>query len=287
MSNIPPRRGRQRRSLAWVTRPVTVVVIVAILVLGVAAGITAKLTTQGTTLPGKSTCHPQRAFVPAFFYASEIWQQAADTKPVPTYMILDISGLGAGSSPVGHFQSIVKKEQAAGVTILGYSSTAYGARPLPQIEADVRHYKAWYGVTDMFLDEVKGIKSQLPYYRKLANYIRGTNPGTSIWINPGNYPDPSYMSVSNVVMAFEGPYSLYHNVDVPSWVFDYSPDRFANTVYATSGSQVTSALNLSKTRNAGYVYVTDGTGGNPYSALPSYWSTEDSVITQGCPNSAA
>jgi hypothetical protein len=287
MSSIPPRRGRQRRSLAWVTRPVTVVVIVAILVLGVAAGITAKLTTQGTTLPGKSTCHPQRAFVPAFFYASGIWQQAADTKPVPTYMILDISGLGAGSSPVGHFQSIVKKEQAAGVTILGYSSTAYGARPLPQIEADVRHYKAWYGVTDMFLDEVKGIKSQLPYYRKLANYIRGTNPGTSIWINPGNYPDPSYMSVSNVVMAFEGPYSLYHNVDVPSWVFDYSPDRFANTVYATSGSQVTSALNLSKTRNAGYVYVTDGTGGNPYSALPSYWSTEDSVITQGCPNSAA
>jgi hypothetical protein len=287
MSTTPPRRGRQQRSLAWVTRPVTVVVIVAILVLGVAAGITAKLTTEGTTLPGKSTCHPQRAFVPAFFYASGIWQQAADTKPVPTYMILDISGLGAGSSPVGHFQSIVKKEQAAGVTILGYSSTAYGARPLSQIEADVRHYKAWYGVTDMFLDEVKGIKSQLPYYRKLANYIRGANPGTSIWINPGNYPDPSYMSVSNVVMAFEGPYSLYHNVDVPSWVFDYSPDRFANTVYATSGSQVTSALNLSKTRNAGYVYVTNGTGGNPYSALPSYWSTEDSVITQGCPNSAA
>jgi hypothetical protein len=286
MSNTPRRRDRQRRSLAWVTRPVTVVVVVAILVLGVAAGITAKLTNQGTASQSKN-CHPQRAFVPAFFYASGIWQQAADTKPVPSYMILDISGLGAGSSPVGHFQGIVKKEQAAGVTILGYSSTAYGTRALSQIEADVRHYKAWYGVTDMFLDEVKGITSQLPYYRKLAHYIRSANPGTSIWINPGDYPDPSYMSVSNVVMAFEGPYSLYHNIDVPSWAFDYSPDRFANTVYATSGSQVTSALNLSKTRNAGYVYVTNGTGGNPYSALPSYWSTEDSVITQGCPNSAA
>jgi hypothetical protein len=262
------------------------VVIVAVLVLGVAAGITAKLTNQGTPSASKN-CHPQRAFVPAFFYASGIWQQAADTKPVPSYMILDISGLGAGSGPVGHFQSIVKKEQAVGVTILGYSSTAYGTRPLSQIEADVRHYKAWYGVTDIFLDEVKGITSQLPYYRKLAHYIRSANPGTSIWINPGDYPDPSYMSVSNVVMAFEGPYSLYHNIDVPSWVFDYSPDRFANTVYATSGSQVTSALNLSKTRNAGYVYVTNGSGGNPYSALPSYWSTEDSVITQGCPNSAA
>ncbi len=285
MSNNPHNRGRQRRSLAWVTRPVTVVVIVAILVLGVAAGITAKLTTQ-TTPPQSKGCHPQHAFVPAFFYASGIWQQAADTKPVPSYMILDISGLGAGNSPVGHFQGIVKKEQAAGVTILGYSSTGYGQRPLSQIEADVRHYKAWYGVTDVFLDEVKGISSQLPYYRKLADYIRGTNPGASIWINPGDYPDPSYMSVSNVVMAFEGPYAAYHNIDVPSWAFGYNPDRFANTVYATSGSQVTSALSLSKSRNAGYVYVTNGTGGNPYNALPSYWSTEDSAITQGCPNSA-
>jgi hypothetical protein len=262
-------------------------VIVAILVLGAAAGITAKLTNQNKVAIAPSTsCHPQHAFVPAFFYASGIWQQAADTKPVPSYMILDISGLGAGSSPVGHFQSIVKKEQAAGVTILGYSSTAYGSRPLSQIEADVRHYKAWYGVTDMFLDEVKGVTSQLPYYRKLAGYIRGYTPGTSIWINPGAYPDPSYMSVSNVVMAFEGPYTAYHNIDVPSWVFDYKSNRFANTIYATSGSQVTSAINLSKTRNAGYVYVTNGSGGNPYSSLPSYWSSEDSIITQGCPNSA-
>jgi hypothetical protein len=284
MSTTPNPRGGHRRSLAWITRPVTVVVIVAILVLGVAAGITAKLTTQ--TVPPSTNCHPQHAFVPAFFYASGIWQQAADTKPAPSYMILDISGTGAGTAPVGHFQAIVKKERTAGVTILGYSSTGYGVRPAAQVEADVRHYKAWYGVTDMFLDEVRGISSQLPYYRKLARYIRGANPGSSIWINPGTYPDQGYMAVSNVVMAFEGPYASYHDIDVPSWVFDYSPDRFANTIYATSGSQVTNVLNLSRSRNAGYVYVTNGTGGNPYSALPSYWSTEDSAITQGCPNSA-
>ncbi len=285
MSTIGNPRGGPRRRLAWVTRPVTVVVIVAVLVLGAAAGITAKLTTQNAVLK-TTNCHPQHAFVPAFFYASGIWQQAADTKPVPSYMILDISGTGAGTGPVAHFQSIVKQERAAGVTILGYSSTGYGLRPASQVEADVQHYKAWYGVTDMFLDEVRGIGSQLPYYRKLAHYIYGANPGSSIWINPGTYPDQGYMSVSNVVMAFEGPYAAYHNIDVPSWAFEYNPDRFANTVYATAGSQVTSALNLSRTRNAGYVYVTDGTGGNPYSALPSYWPTEDSAITQGCPNSA-
>jgi hypothetical protein len=283
MSTTGKPQGGHRRTLEWVTRPVTVVAVVAIVVLGVAAGVTARLTTQYTRR--NTGCHAQRTFVPAFFYASGIWQEAADTKPVPSYMILDISGTGAGAGPVAHFQSVVKQEQAAGVTILGYSSTGYGLRPASQVEADVRHYKAWYGVTDIFLDEVRGIGSQLPYYRKLAHYIHGANPGSSIWINPGTYPDPGYMSVSNVVMAFEGPYAAYHNVEVPSWAFAYNPDRFANTIYATRGSQVAGALEQSRSRNAGYVYVTDGTGGNPYSGLPSYWSTEDSDVTQGCPNS--
>jgi hypothetical protein len=285
MSTTRNPRDGQRRSFLWViTRPVTVVVIAAVVVLGAAAGVTAKLTTQTVVHP--SICRPQHTFVPAFFYGSGIWQQAASTKPVPSYMILDISGTGAGTGPVAHFQTVVKQEQAAGVTILGYSSTDWGQRPLSQIEADVRHYKAWYGVTDVFLDEVRGISSQLPYYRKLARYVRNVNQGSSIWINPGDYPDQGYMAVSNVVMAFEGPYASYHNVDVPSWALAYNPDRFANTIYATSGSEVTNALNLSRSRNAGYVYVTDGTGGNPYNALPSYWSSEDAAVTQGCPNSA-
>ncbi len=256
------------------------VVIIAVLVLSAAAGITARLETQTVAHP--TICRPQRTFVPAFFYASGIWQQAADTRPVPSYMILDISGTGAGSGPVGHFRSVVRQEQAAGVTILGYSSTAWGQRPLSQVEADVRNYKAWYGVTDVFLDEVRGVGSQLPYYRKLAHYIWNVNKGSAIWINPGDYPDQGYMAVSNVVMAFEGPYASYPEVVVPSWAFDYRPDRFANTVYAASRSEVTGALNLSRSRNAGYVYVTDGTGANPYDALPSYWPAEDAAVTQSC-----
>jgi hypothetical protein len=272
---------RSRRKLvALISRPVTIVVIAAILVLGTAAGITAKLTTRGN-----SQC--QSSFVPAFFYAAGIWAQASHSKPAPSVMILDITGVGAGTSPLPHFQAVVRQAKAAGVTILGYSSTGYGQRPAAQVEADVRNYKAWYGVTDIFLDEVRGIGSQLSYYRSLANYIHSLNQGSSVWINPGIYPDQRYMSVGNVVMAFEGPYSSYHSIKVPGWAYDYSPSRFANTIYATSGSQVNNALSLSRQRNAGYVYVTNGSGANPYAGLPSYWSAEDSAISEDCPNSAA
>jgi len=278
------RSDAERKLRSVVSRPVTVVVIVAVLVLGAAAGITAKLRT-GATTHSNSRC--QNAFVPAFFYGAGIWTQAAHSKPAPKVMILDITGMGAGTSPVPHFQSVVRQAKAAGVTILGYSSTAFGVRPLAQIEADVRNYKAWYGVTDIFLDEVRGVGSQLPYYRTLYGYIHGVNSGSSVWLNPGSYPAEAYMSVGNVVMAFEGPYASYTSIRVPSWAYHYSPSRFANTIYATGRSQVPNAISLSRSRNAGYVYVTNRSGANPYNGLPSYWSTENSAITAGCPDSAA
>ncbi len=274
----------ERKVRSVISRPVTIVVIVAVLVLGAAAGITAKLM-SGSSAPSSSHC--QAAFVPAFFYGAGIWTQAAHSEPAPKVMILDISGMGAGTAAEPHFQSVVRQAKEAGVTILGYSSTAFGVRPLSQIEADVRNYKAWYGVTDIFLDEVRGVGSQLPYYRTLSSYIHGINHGSSIWLNPGNYPEEGYMSVGNVVMAFEGPYTSYTGIHVPSWAYRYSPSRFANTIYATAGSQVHNAISLSRSRNAGYVYVTNRSGANPYDGLPSYWASENSAITAGCSSSAA
>ena len=93
----------ERKLRSAVSRPVTIVVIVAVLVLGAAVGVTAKLLSGGPAAPSSSGC--QNAFVPAFFYGSEIWTQAAHSKPAPKVMILDISGMGAGTAPEPHFQS--------------------------------------------------------------------------------------------------------------------------------------------------------------------------------------
>src|SRR5262249_24417644 len=92
----------ERKVRSAVFRPVTIVVIVAVLVLGAAAGLTAKLlsSSSGAAAPSSSRC--QNAFVPAFFYGSEIWTQAAHSKPAPKVMILDISGMGAGTAPETH-----------------------------------------------------------------------------------------------------------------------------------------------------------------------------------------
>jgi len=154
------------------------------------------------------------------------------------------------------------------------------------VEADVRKYQAWYGVTNIFLDEVSSGSGQLAYYRQLANYVHNTNPGSAVMLNPGTYPDQQYMSVGDIVMVFENTYASYVNLQVPSWTRKYKAGKFAYAVYAASGSQMVNAIGLARQRHAGYVYVTDGTGSQRYDSLPSYWSREVSVIS-ACGNAGS
>jgi len=221
----------------------------------------------------------QDTFVPAYFYASSDWTQAINTRPKPAVMFLNVDS-GPGTSPQSHFQTLTKQAQAAGITVLGYSSTEYGDKPIASVEAEINDYKSWYGVNGIFLDLTQGTSGELSYYQQLANYIRANVPGGVVWLNVGAYPVQAFMSVANTVMVFEGSYSSYVSDQVPGWVSQYSPSHFANVLYATPQSDFDSAVNLSRTRSrAGFLFVTDLSGsGNPYGAMPSYWSQEASTI---------
>jgi len=235
---------------------------------------------SGGGAPTASGC--QSTFVPAYFYASNIWDQAINTRPGPTVMLLNVDN-GVGTSPLSHFQSLVKQAQAAGITVLGYSSTEYGARSIGSVESEINDYKSWYGVNGIFLDLTQGTSGEFSYYQTLANYVRSKISGGIVWLNPGSYPEPSFMSIANVVMVFEGSYSAYLSDQVPSWISQYSPSQFANVVHDTPQSDLASAINLSRHHRAGHLFVTDlSASGNPYGALPSYWSQEASAVSNGC-----
>jgi hypothetical protein len=224
----------------------------------------------------------QDTYVPSMFYPDSDWTQAIDTKPAPRVMLLNVDN-GPGSAPLSHFQAVVRQAQAAGITVLGYSSTEYGQRPIGSVEAEVREYRAWYGVNGILLDLTQGTPGELSYYRTLASYIRATVPGAVVWLNPGDYPDPSFMSIANVVMVFEGSYAQYVADQVPGWVSQYQPDQFVHVIYATPRSDLASAVRLSRARRAGYLFVTNLPGSpNPYDAMPSYWPREVAAVTGGC-----
>lgn len=236
---------------------------------------------------GAAAAACQHTFVPAYAWSSAFWNGAIDSHPAPSVIILDITGVGAGTAPEPHFQALVDKAHAAGIKILGYSSTEYGQRPAAQVEADVRNYQAWYHANGMFLDLTASDTGELGYYQNLAGYIHSTIPQSLIWLNPGDFPAQGYMSVGDVVMVFEGSYAGYRQLQVPGWVSHYDPSRFVNVVYATSRSDLAGAVSLAGSRRAGYLFVTDLPGSpNPYGALPSYWSQEVAAVAAGCSTAA-
>ena len=110
-------------------------------------------------------------------------------------MILDVTSSGAGSAPDRAYAAAVARAQAAGIKVLGYASTGYARRPTAAVEADVRHYRAWYHVNGIFLDEAATGAGELSYYQKLTGYIRHTDPGAVVMLNPGTYPSRRYMAL--------------------------------------------------------------------------------------------
>jgi hypothetical protein len=263
---------------------------VGVLAVLLATGITLKVHGTEGKAGATATASPanvtvcERVAVPAYFTAG-YWETAIHSTPPPADIILNPStGVGAGTAPNRQLQALVKQAQAAGITVLGYSSTINGTRPASEVEADVQHYAAWYGVHSIFLDRVSGQAAQLSYYKKLAAYIHQAYRGAQVWLNPGDYPDQSYMSIGDVVLVFEGAYENYVTAQVPGWIRHYPAAKFAQNIFATPKDVLLKTLETARQRRAGHIYVTDLVGSNPYLALPSYWTAENAEATADCPS---
>ena len=271
---IGPAAGRVPRRAARWGRPRLLLALAGLL--PVAAGLLVL-----SLRPG-SGARCEEISVPAYFYPGAAWTRAIDSHPAPAMMILDITSSGAGSAPDRAYAAAVARAQAAGIKVLGYASTGYARRPAAAVEADVRHYRAWYHVTGIFLDEAATGTGEFSYYQKLTGYIRHTDPGALVMLNPGTYPSRRYMALGDVVLVYEGSYARYTNLQVPAWVDKYPAARFSHIVYATPGSRLAEALRLAQRRHAGYVYVTDMAGRNPYRSLPRYWAAENAYASDMC-----
>ena len=112
-------------------------------------------------------------------------------------------------------------------------------------------------MTDIFLDRVSGRPPTPPTTASWPATSTRYNAGSSVWLNPGQYPDQSYMSIGDVVMVFEGTYAQYLGLQVPGWAGSYPASKFAHTVYATPAPGLSRCSSWPRSRRAGHVYVTD------------------------------
>jgi Spherulation-specific family 4 len=196
-----------------------------------------------------------------------------------------VNKLGGGPGQAYNAQDAasIAAERRAGVQVLGYVATWFGHVSAWQIEAQVRQWRNWYGVRDIFLDNGPGHGRIPAVYGRVYAWIHRYSKAAQVWMNCAVWPSSAVMRDADVINVFEGaydatPYNLV-GVQPPAWARHYPASRFALIVYNTSRREMGHALALIRSDHGGHAYVTDGNGisGSPYAALPSYWRAEVSA----------
>ena len=239
----------------------------------------------------------QNIAVPAYFYPSQPtsqWNKAVSDAPLPTTtarILIMNPNSGPGRALDPNYVTAITTVHAAGSNFLvyGYVHTKYGKRSLATVKGEIDQYYSWYAVDGIFVDETASAASPVAsYYQPLANYITSKKPEAGVMLNPGVYPDQSYLNItvpsgsSLIVNVFESSYASYLTATVPSWAFSYPSSRFSHLIYSATAAQMPNAVSLSQQRNVLWVYVTDLGVSNPWAALPSYWSSLTTLVKSGC-----
>jgi hypothetical protein len=185
----------------------------------------------------------------------------------------------------------IRAARASGIFIVGYVYTGYGQRDPAVVRNRVDAVYRNYLVDGIFFDEaptdclapnpIGG--TTYGYYQQLGEYVRARQAGGRLVIlNPGTQPaNDCWMSIANILVTAESSSLADYttNYQDQAWFRAYPPDRFWHIVYAAPGQhQFEEVLALSHARGAGWLYVTDLGGDNPYAGPPTYWNTETKMI---------
>lgn len=251
-------------TMAVVKRPLLVLGVLALALFGVVA---AAWSASAQSVP--------RMLVPAYFDPpSHLWTTALSA-PAQTILIVNPNN-GPGTNPDAAYQRLISHARAAGHELIGYVYTRYGARPISTVEGDINRWASFYGVHDIFFDEVSQASAQLSYYRTVTAYA--TTHGAKITVlNPGTVPAQGYFGLGAIVVTFEDTYAAYQRARFPAWLGREPAREQANIVYAVpSAAEARATLAAIHSHGVGVGYVTGaGAGGsNPYDTLPPYYQSE-------------
>jgi hypothetical protein len=262
----------------------------------------------------------QHVAVPAYWSpqvpsGSALFGQLAGTAPATKIVVVN----GSRSAPEKPYHpawaDAFRTLSAARIRPLGYVDTGYlgatfdasatphrtrsdgrgqgGSRRedwLAQIEADIADWFGLYGsagIDGIFLDQTVSICgpdeefSQL--YRRIVGQVRSARAGAYVVMNPGRSVEQCYADLADTLVTFEGTFEQYLNrAAPPAWEQTGAAERFWHLVHDVPDvAGMARAVELSKQRNAGYVYVTDDRisadgRDHPWDTIPptGYWHAE-------------
>ncbi|MDX6743760.1 spherulation-specific family 4 protein [Actinocorallia sp. A-T 12471] len=225
---------------------------------------------SAAAVPPPARAVPTRVIVPAYFaphVRPGLWERIADARL--RCVVLNVAS-GPGTAPDPVFARASDRIAARRGTVAAYVDVSYGRRETALVLADLKRYRRWYGVADVFFDQVPSGPDGVAYMKNVTDRARDAGAGLVVF-NHGTHPDPTYLTLADVLVTFEGPVTAYAAAEPPAWTLAGDPARFCHLVYGCRPEDLEVVTALARRRNTGVLYVTDRAGANPYDGLPSYF----------------
>jgi hypothetical protein len=246
-------------------------------------------TSSATTTPQAPTglTTSTGVMVPLYSYPGNYWTQTIQAKnahpSVPMVAIINPNN-GPNSSIDSNYVNGIKQLQAAGITVLGYVYTHYGARSTSSIEADINTYNNWYHVSGIFFDEMANTAGHETYYSNLSTYVKSLGMTMTVG-NPGTDTAPSYIGTVDILDIYENP-GMPALSNLGGWHTSYTKSNFGLIGFGVSSLPNQSTI-TADSAYVSYMYITDDTLPNPYDTVPSYLSTEVGMLDTGSTSTTA
>jgi len=220
--------------------------------------------------------------VPAYIYPGgkglKDWDRliaAADRVPIVAIVNQDS---GPGKHLDEHLRAVLERARRSKLTLIGYVPLTYAKRPVADVKADVDRWLSLYpGVlSGIFFDEQPSGPEGVPFVAECAAYVRRRIKNARIVSNPGTICAPEYLAIagSPTVCVFESKTGI-DAYRPPPWRTKFRPGQMAVLLYdVQTADAMKRSLKEMVRKRAGYVYVTDDSGANPWDRLPSYWDEE-------------
>jgi hypothetical protein len=160
----------------------------------------------------------------------------------------------------------ISKLVAAGIKVIGYVATGYGANAATQVKADIDRWQNFYPgqIGGIFFDEQSNKADYVGYYRDLSQYAKSKGMSFTVG-NPGTDTAEAYVGALDTMLIYESA-GLPSAAAMGGWHSKYAHSNFGVIPYAA-------AIDPAFVRNArqyvGYVYVQNDNLPNPWDSLPA------------------
>jgi hypothetical protein len=219
-----------------------------------------------------------RMVVPAYWDPDDQWQRIIADAPTVGMIIFNPDN-GPGTATKQAYTAAIAQAQQAGIIVLGYVSTQYGARAEGDIDADVNGYYSLYSPSGIYFAEgptADTCDTLQDEYTRLATLARSHDSRAYVAI--GTRFCPTFITFSDLMVEFAETYAMYQSYVSPSWMPAGSPGRFIHFVSEVPDANASQVLSRAIDLGAGWVFTTDGTAPNPWGALPSYFDQEVTAL---------